>query len=346
MISLPQPADLSFSATEHCVIRHQIRTRRAGRPLLTCRRVQVTVAGAAFTRRRGGISMRTSRVAVIALLAVALSGCADFWCAPNCHAKHQESSSLVAFLYPSGQVPPPQNSIPQLHLPLRVGLTFLPTPGGGGPTAGQKQQLLERVRDHFKDRTFVSEIVIIPDYYLTTQRGFEGLAAVQRLYSLDLMALVSHDQVTNTDANNWSLGYLTIVGAYVLKGSRYDLSTLLDLAVVDPVTRSLVLRAGGVDTRAGTATLVNAPQAERAASTAGYDAAANQMIAHFDTALTDFEAQVKAGRANVQVVHSGGGGGGRGAFGWWELCGLLLLGLWNRMSGPGKVGRSAREHIG
>ena len=240
--------------------------------------------------------MRTSRVAVVALLAVALSGCADFWCAPNCHAKHQESSSLVTFLYPSGKVPPPQNSIPQLRLPLRVGLTFLPTPGGGGPTAGQKQQLLERVRDHFNDRSFVSEIVIIPDYYLT------------------------------------------IVGAYVLKGSRYDLSTLLDLAVVDPVTRSLVLRAGGVDTRAGTATLVNAPQAERAASTAGYDAAANQMIAHFDTALTDFQAQVKAGRANVQVVHSGGGRGGAAAFGWWELCGLLLLGLWNRMSGLGKVG--------
>ncbi len=70
------------------------------------------------------------------------------------------------------------------------------------------------------------------------------------------------------------------------------------------------------------------------------------MIAHFNTALTDFEAQVTAGRANVQVVHTGGGGGGKGAFGWWELCGLLLFGLWNRMSGPGKVQRSAREHIG
>jgi len=281
--------------------------------------------------------MRTSRLSVIALLAVVLSGCADFWCAPNCHAKHQESSSLVSFLYPGGKVPPPQNSIPQLHLPLRVGLTFLPSPGGGGPTAAQKQQLLERVRDHFKDRSFVGEIVIIPDYYLSTQRGFEGLAAVQRLYSLDLMALVSYDQVTNSDANNWSLGYLTIVGAYVLKGNRYDLSTLLDLAVVDPVTRALVLRAGGVDTRAGTATLVNAPQAERAASTAGYDAAANQMIAHFDTALSDFEAQVKAGKANVQVVHSGTGGGG-GTLGSWELCALLLLWLWRRMAGAGKHG--------
>jgi rhombotail lipoprotein len=272
--------------------------------------------------------MRTWRIAVIALMAVLLSGCVDLWCAPNCHASHQESSSLVSFLYPGGKAPPAQNTVPQLRLPLRVGLMFLPTAGGGGPTAAQKQQLLERVRDHFKDRSFVSEIVIIPDYYLTAQRGFEGLGAVQRLYSLDLMALVSFDQVTNTDTNNWSLGYLTIVGAYVLKGNRYDLSTLLDLAVVDPVTRSLVLRAGGVDTRQGTATLIDVPQAQRAASTAGYDAAAGQMIAHFDAALSDFEAQVKAGKANVQVVHSGGGGtGGGGAFGWWSLGGLLLLTL-------------------
>jgi rhombotail lipoprotein len=36
---------------------------------------------------------------------------------------------------------------------------------------------------------------------------------VQRLYSLDLTALVSYDQVTNADSINCSLGYLTIVGA-------------------------------------------------------------------------------------------------------------------------------------
>jgi rhombotail lipoprotein len=115
----------------------------------------------------------------------------------------------------------------------------------------------------------------------------------------------------------------------VLKGNRYDISTLLDLAVVDPATRSLVLRAGGVDTRAGTATMANASQAQRAASAAGYDAAADQMITNFSTALTAFEAQVKAGTANVQVAHSGGGGG---AFGWLELLGLLLLGVWRTLN--------------
>jgi rhombotail lipoprotein len=90
----------------------------------------------------------------------------------------------------------------------------------------------------FSSRKFVAEIVIIPDYYLRGQNGFEGLEGVQRLYGVDLMALVSYDQVVHTDENIWSLGYLTIVGAYVLKGSRHDVSTLVDLAVVDPVSRS------------------------------------------------------------------------------------------------------------
>jgi len=283
------------------------------------------------------------RLVIVPSLVLALTGlcgCADFLCAPNCQAKHHESSSLVAFLYPNGKVPPPENSIPQLRLPLRVGLTFLPTSGGSGPPAAQKQQLLERVRDHFKDRSFVSEIVIIPDYYLTTQRGFEGLAAVQRLYSLDLMALVSYDQVTNSDMNNWSLGYLTIVGAYVLKGNRYDVSTLVDLAVVDPETRSLLLRAGGIDTRAGTATAVSAAQAERTASAGGYDAAANQMIVHFDGALTDFEAQVKAGKANVQVVHRGGNSGGGGTLDGLSLAALLAMRLLWLVRGRGERRRS------
>ena len=55
---------------------------------------------------------------------------------------------------------------------------------------------------------------------------------MQRLYAVDLMALVSYDQVTHGDTNEWSLGYLTIVGMYVLKGNRYDVSTVVDLAVV------------------------------------------------------------------------------------------------------------------
>ena len=126
-----------------------------------------------------------------------------------------------------------------------------------GLDAAHKEVLLQEIRQRFISRKFVAEIVVIPDYYLQGKRGFEGLEAVQRLYGVELMALVSYDQVTHEDDNDWSLGYVTIVGAYFLKGTRHDVSTLIDLAVVDPATHSLVLRAGGVDSSHGNVTLVS-----------------------------------------------------------------------------------------
>lgn len=83
-------------------------------------------------------------------------------------------------------------------------------------------------------------------------------------------------QVTHLDGNNLSLRYLTIVGAYVIKGSRHDTTTLVDLAVVDPVTRSLVLRAGGTDTRHGNTTLIDQERETREASAASFDTATGQ----------------------------------------------------------------------
>lgn len=190
--------------------------------------------------------------------------------------------------------------------------------------ATQKQAFLERIRDRFLSRRFVSDIVMIPDYYLTAKRGFVGLESVQRLYDVDALALVSYDQVTHRDDKPLALGYLTIVGAYVLPGTSHETATLVDLAVIDPVTRSLVLRAGGTDRRAGRAALVNLNRKSRQDEAAGFIEAGDQMIEHFDAALTRFESEVREGTANVRVVSRNGQGGG-GAFGMTELLVLLSI---------------------
>ena len=260
-----------------------------------------------------------------------LSGC-SVMCWPDCARQlhSASSSSLVAFLYPHGE-PPRNDSIPELHVPLRVGLAFLPTRGGLSTVdEAHKEQLLEQIRARFASRKFIAQIAIIPDYYLAGRSGFEGLEGVQRLYGVDLMALVSYDQVTHVDDNNWSFGYVTIVGAAVLKGTRHDVSTLIDLAVVDAPSRSLVLRAGGTDTRQGTSTLVQEDRESREAGVAGFTAATAQMIEHFDSALTQFEADVRTGRANVRIVSRNsllptGSSGGGGAFSWTWLLALLPL---------------------
>src|SRR5262249_9016097 len=128
--------------------------------------------------------MRKCLTVFVTLLSVSLGGCAasGSLCAPWCNTSHHSSSSLVELLYPNGKAPPPENNVPELHVPLRVGLAFLPSRGALGPDAALREQLLERVRHHFSDRRFVSEIVLIPDYYLDAQRGFAGLEALQRLY--------------------------------------------------------------------------------------------------------------------------------------------------------------------
>ena len=248
--------------------------------------------------------MRIRTFLAVAIL-LALSGCTNLACFQACQRHAQNSSSLVDFLYPDGNASPPQSAQPELHIPLRVGLAFLPSTGAeseGGLDAAHKEILLRDIRQRFISRKFVAEIVMIPDYYLKGKSGFEGLAGVQRLYGVDLMALVSYDQVAHQDNNNWSLGYLTIIGAYVLKGSRHDVSTIVDLAVVDPSTHLMLLRAGGIDSRSGSATLVRENRDLRDASALGFNAATQQMIDQFDTALTKFEADVREGKTNVKIV--------------------------------------------
>lgn len=272
--------------------------------------------------------IRSLGVAAAAAICVSLAGCAVLApCTPYCNSVTHNSSSLLQFLYPNGAEPPAVDRIPQLHVPLRIGLAFLPasaSPPALALSAAQREALLERLRQHFSSRRFVSQIVVIPDYYLTGARGFDGLRGVERLYDVDLMALVSYDQVMHQDVNGWSLAYWTIAGAYLIKGNRYDVATLIDLAVVDPVTGSLVLRAGGTDTRHGDATMIAEPRELRAASDLGFTAATNQTIEHFDAALDQLQAQVRAGTAAVRVVsRTGSAKGGGGSVGWVDL--MLLL---------------------
>jgi rhombotail lipoprotein len=258
---------------------------------------------------------------LVVLAAFALGGCAGMF--GHGTARHQRSSSLVDFLYPGG-TPPGQAETPVLNLPLTVGIAFLPPATGTGTLDdADKNRILERVRERFQDRPFVREIVPIPDYYLNGQRGFEALAALQRLYSLDLVALVSYDQVARQENNELSLAYLTIVGAYVFPGTSQDVNTLVDLAVVHPASKSLVLRAAGMDSRRGDSTEAGAAQRLRRRGVASFDAAATQMIERFDAELQRFEQGVRKGTARVQIANPGGGGGSLD----WTVLGLLAAAI-------------------
>ncbi|HEU4529776.1 MAG TPA: rhombotarget lipoprotein [Steroidobacteraceae bacterium] len=278
---------------------------------------------------RGNRWVKASWVVAIAFVTGGCTVLDRALCSYDCgKSRSGSSSSLVGFLYPGGEVPAAEDAIPELRVPMRVGLTFLPdTAGGAGVDAAQRAEVLERIRQRFLARKFIAEIVVIPDYYLTHktgltpktglthnsgQSGFDSLAGLQRLYNLDLLALVSHDQVTYTDENSLSLTYLTIVGAYIFPGSKHEVTTLVDLAIVDPKTRSLLLRAGGTNAQERTTTLVDQEPVARGTRQKSFSAASDQMIEHFDAALAQFEDNVRSGKASVKVTRRDGGGGGGG----------------------------------
>ncbi|MDQ2641031.1 MAG: rhombotarget lipoprotein [Pseudomonadota bacterium] len=259
--------------------------------------------------------MKKIIVSAAAVLTLTLSGCAGWYSAGP---RHYRSSTLVEYLY--GREPPPtQVQIPELQLPLTVGLAFLPQAGGQvAIDEVEKSAILQRIRERFGSRPFIRDIVEIPGYYLSQNPGMSGLAALQRLYNMDLLALVSYDQVSHQDDNALSLTYLSIVGGVIFPGTSQDVTTVLDMAVIDPSSRSLVLRAAGMDNQEGISTGINAEPRMRKRRSVGFHAASDQMIERFDAELTRFEKQVRSGTARVKVK------GGGGSF---DLIGLALLAL-------------------
>jgi rhombotail lipoprotein len=286
---------------------------------------------------------RTLKLLGLGAVTLTLSGCALMF--GDLHARqHQSTTPLVDFLYTDGKVPE-QDAQPELRLPIRVAVSFLPAGGGYQPAAAEREKVLTTLRDSFRSLPYVSEIVIIPDYYLHSGKG-DGLMQIEqlsRLFKFDLFALVSYDQVQNNYQNDRSLAYLTIVGAFLVRGDRNETHTLLDVAVIDPKSRALVMRAGGVSSLKGNTTAIDVERHTGAQSTRGFEEATLQLVANFKRELADFEQRVRDGTAPVKVVRQASRGGG--AMDPWLLAmlGLLALPIAIRASRETRSWASARS---
>ena len=251
---------------------------------------------------------------------VFLSGCSVFW---QNQYRSGSSSSLVNFLYPDNEVPPPVDAvIPEIKVPARIGIAFVPETGGRLFSEAAKTELLEHVKQRFIGRPFIEHIEIIPHAYLRYSRGFDGLDQLARLYSVDLIALVSHDQVAVTEDRASSLLYWTIIGGYMIKGSSNEVQTFVDTAVFDLSTRKLLFRAPGTDIRSKRSTAVGVDEARRQASGESIESAVLEMSENLDLELDRFRERVKQSN-EVRLVNRDGSGG-VGSMGWLEVVLLLL----------------------
>ncbi len=273
--------------------------------------------------------MSKLKLLIVLVAAILLVACTTAWHGLGGNsARSGVSSSLVDYLYPRGEEPPPfDETVPQLNLPLRVGLAFVPSSSRNteGLSEAHKQILLNRVKTAFKDREFIKSISIIPDTYLRSARGFKSIDQIARIYGLDSIALVSYDQVSHTEDTKASILYWTIVGAYFIKGSVNDVQTFVDTSVFDVKTHKLLFRAPGVHESRGADTLVNTIEETRKRRAEGFDKAMEDMTQNLTDEMNVFVERIKTEKV-ATVVHRPGYSGGGGALAWLSLLSLMLIG--------------------
>lgn len=258
----------------------------------------------------------------------------------------KNATSVVDYLFPNTKDPIVTPGIPVLTLPLRVGIAFVPPDSSyrghsrrytglfganqeGSPalTEQRKTDLMQAVSDRFRKYPFVKDIEIIPSAYLTPGGSFANLDQIRTMYGVDVIALLSYDQVQFTDEGVASLTYWTIVGAYVIPGEKNDTQTMLDAVVYDIPSRKMLFRAPGLSRIKGSATLVNQSEELRTDSGKGFDEAAKQLIVNLDDQLTQFKEKVKERPQEYKVVNSSGYSGGSGGGAIDPVSLLLLAGL-------------------
>ena len=264
------------------------------------------------------------------ILVTFLSGCAGL--------QIRTKSSVVDYLYPEGSETMVEPSIPVLSIPLKVGIAFVPgkpdrssgkrlwtdAVGGGAFTEANKAELLEKIADNFRQYKFVSEIEVIPSVYLTAGGGFSNLEQIRTMYGIDIIALVSYDQVQFTDEGWLSFTYWTIIGAYIISGEKNDTSTMLDTAVFDIRSKKMLFRAPGTSNIKGSSTTINLNVELRSDSMKSFEEADDNMIANLDKQLSRFRAKIKKNPEKVKITYSGGYSGG-GIFGVIELLLMFLF---------------------
>lgn len=281
-----------------------------------------------------------ARVAISLSIVLLLGACSVLW--QEEEARRGVSSSLVEYLYPDGKTPPEfDETVPHLRLPLSVGLAFVPSNQRDYDvlSEGKKMKMLEEVKSKFSDLDYVGEITIIPDTYMRSSKGFVAVDQVARLYNLDVVALVSYDQVTVTSGRKSSLLYWTVVGAYLVKGSNNEATTFVDTAIFDVKSRKLLLRAPGVSEMSRNSTAIESDHVIRETRGQSFDLAMADMSKNLDAELVRFKERIKQDKS-VQVSskkgYSGRGGGGGGALGWPLVVLLSGLALFRgvRLSAP------------
>lgn len=276
--------------------------------------------------------MSIFRYLVVSTLILFLSSCAT-------DQQKISRSSVVDYLYPKRDAKVIEPSIPILKLPVKLGIAFVPEQrmeyhghsfwsdngAESALTETKKMQMLTQISAHFKKYPFIGEIQEIPSAYLTPGGSFANLEQIKTMYGIDVIALVSHDQVQFTDQGFLSFSYWTLVGTYIVSGEKNDTNTLIDTAVYDISSKKMLFRAPGTSHVKGRSTPVNLSEELRADSLKGFDQATAKMIENLDVQLAGFREKAKQNPEQIKVVKSASySRGGGGSLDLWTLVAMMF----------------------
>ena len=219
---------------------------------------------------------------------------------------------MVEYLYPKKAEPVEVAQAPVLTFPMYVGIAFVPE----GPashyrdtlllTETEKLVLMREVGKHFKQYAYVKGIDLLPTQYLTPGGSFENLEQLRTMFGIDVIVLLSYDQVQFTDTGWGRYGYWTLVGAVVLEGEKNETATMVDAAVYHISSRKMLFRAPGTSRVKNSSTVVHAEEELRHDSENGFRMAATNLVVNLQEQLDLFKEKVKSEPEQYQVAFKKG----------------------------------------
>lgn len=273
-------------------------------------------------------------VAAVGVAALVGAGCASVT-----YGHNHRATSLYQYLYSDENSHVDKPTIPTLSLPLRVGVAFVPADASIKSAEAwelpeeDKITLMKQVSAQFKAYAFVKSIDLIPTFYLTPRGGFANLDQLRTMHGIDVMTLVSYDQIQFT-GNNWSsLTYATPVGLLFIQGEKNETKTMLDAAVYDIASRKMLFRAPGLSSVKDSSTLMNQDLNLKSNREQGYQEASTNLVTNLRWALEDFKTRVKDQPEEYKVVSKPGYHFAAGAFGPMDVLLVVVFGsasLWVR----------------
>lgn len=258
-----------------------------------------------------------------------VSGCSILGYNPD--RQNTTSSSLVDFLYPEGTTRVSHEyDIPFIKLPVNVGIAFVPSNNWRTKLDEKTQMsLLMDVKNRFAEHKYVNRIELIPSTYLKQRNGFSTLNQVARMHDVDVMALVSYDQLVRNYEKEASLLYWTIVGMYLVQGNENTTQTFVDMAVFDVRSQKLLFRAPGASKSRDRTTAIELQQVSDQNALSGFENAFANMTNNLEIELEQFTERVREEKI-IKVERKQGYSGG--SLHWYLLCGLFLLCISKRYS--------------